>query len=67
MLLLISGNRIVNVRISNRRARHVKRGQAHDLDGSIKKCVQDTNFSPIEYPQAWEDLREILHNGNSRI
>lgn len=33
MLLLISGNRIVNVRISNRRARHVKRGQAHDLDG----------------------------------
>ncbi len=24
-------------------------------DGSIKKCVQDTNFSPIEYPQAWED------------
>ena len=24
-------------------------------DGSIKKCVQDTNFSPTEYAQAWED------------
>lgn len=24
-------------------------------DGSIKKCVQDTNFNPVEYPQAWED------------
>ena len=24
-------------------------------DGSIKKCIQDTNFSPTEYPQAWED------------
>ena len=24
-------------------------------DGSVKKCVQDTNFSPTEYPQAWED------------
>ena len=23
--------------------------------GSVKKCVQDTNFSPEEYPQAWED------------
>ena len=36
-------------------------------DGTVKKCAQDTNFSPTEYPQAWEDLREILHNGNSRI
>lgn len=23
-------------------------------DGSIKKCVQDTNFNPTEYAQAWE-------------
>lgn len=24
-------------------------------DGTVKKCVQDTNFSPEEYPQAWDD------------
>lgn len=23
--------------------------------GSVKKCIQDTNFSPAEYAQAWED------------
>lgn len=22
-------------------------------DGTVKKCAQDTNFSPDEYPQAW--------------
>lgn len=25
-------------------------------DGTVKKCVQDTNFSPDEYPQAWEKV-----------
>ena len=25
-------------------------------DRSIRKCVQDTNFSPTEYPQAWEKV-----------
>ena len=24
-------------------------------DGTVKKCVQDTNFSPDDWPQAWED------------
>ena len=24
-------------------------------DGTVKKCIQDTNFSPDEYPDAWED------------
>ena len=24
-------------------------------DKKVKKCVQDTNFSPDEYPAAWED------------
>lgn len=25
-------------------------------DGTVKKCIQDTNFSPTEYPQAWENV-----------
>lgn len=24
-------------------------------DGKVYKCKQDTNFSPSEYAQAWED------------
>ena len=24
-------------------------------DGTVKHCLEDTNFSPEEYPQAWED------------
>jgi hypothetical protein len=24
-------------------------------DGTIKKCIEDTNFSPEEYSQAWEN------------
>lgn len=24
-------------------------------DGTVKKCIQDTNFSPDEYQRAWED------------
>lgn len=24
-------------------------------DGTVKKCIQDTNFSPADYAQAWED------------
>lgn len=24
-------------------------------DGNTYQCTQDTNFSPEEYPQAWED------------
>lgn len=23
--------------------------------GTVKKCLRDTNFSPDEYPQDWED------------
>lgn len=25
-------------------------------DGTVKKCLRDTNFSPAEYPQAWEKV-----------
>lgn len=24
-------------------------------DGTVKHCLENTNFSPAEYPQAWED------------
>lgn len=24
-------------------------------DGTVKHCLQDTNYSPTDYPQAWED------------
>lgn len=24
-------------------------------DGTVKKCLRDTNFSPDEYPADWED------------
>lgn len=24
-------------------------------DDTTRKCIQDTNFSPDEYPQAWEN------------
>lgn len=24
-------------------------------DGTVKKCIQDTNFSPDDWPQAWDD------------
>lgn len=24
-------------------------------DGTVKKCLRNTNFSPDEYPDAWED------------
>ena len=25
-------------------------------DVTVKKCMQDTNFSPEEYPHAWEKV-----------
>lgn len=25
------------------------------MDGTVYKCMQDTNFSPDEWAQAWED------------
>lgn len=27
-------------------------------DGKIYKCLSDTNFSPTDYPQAWEEYKE---------
>lgn len=29
-----------------------------DWDGTIQRCKQDTNYSPEEYPQAWEIYSE---------
>ena len=31
-------------------------------DGSIKKCVQDTNFNPDDYSAAWETVSEENQN-----
>ena len=25
------------------------------MGGTVKKCIQDTNFSPDDWPQAWDD------------
>lgn len=25
-------------------------------DNKVKQCLQDTNFNPDEYPQAWKDV-----------
>ena len=24
-------------------------------DGTVQRCKSDTNFSPADYPQAWEE------------
>ena len=33
-------------------------------DGSIQRCKEDTNFSPEDYPQAWEtDTTEQRESG----
>lgn len=31
-----------------------KNGEYVIYENKIYKCIQDTNFSPVEYPQAWE-------------
>ena len=31
-------------------------------DGTVKKCIQDTNYSPAEYAQAWEDAQWHMEN-----
>ena len=48
----------------NMLSRGKRRPGAHDMyksgeymiwtDGNTYKCISDTNFSPVEYAQAWE-------------
>lgn len=33
-------------------------GEYITWDGGIRRCIQDTNFSPEEYPAAWEIVSE---------
>lgn len=33
-------------------------GEYMTLDGVLWRCVSDTNFSPEEYPEAWEKIEE---------
>ena len=32
-------------------------------DGKTYRCLQDTVYSPIEYPQAWEGVKDALEEG----
>lgn len=32
-------------------------------DGSIQRCKEDTNFSPEDYPQAWEEAAAAQEDG----
>ena len=32
-------------------------------DGSIQRCKEDTNFSPEDYPQAWEEATAAQEDG----
>lgn len=33
-------------------------GEHMTLDGALWRCVSDTNFSPEEYPAAWEEMSQ---------
>ena len=28
-------------------------------DGTVKRCMRDTNFSPEEYAADWEDVEKV--------